>query len=304
MVADARERAVIPFIEDAFPHAFIVKQVTTADYLVCFVPTHGEAVVLAAIERKTLADFSASFKDGRHHNVERMKALRAATGCKLFYFVEGPAFHATTTKFGGIPFACILAAMTRMMVCDDIFVVQTESAEHSAKRLADFVGAFDSGPRVHDADGPALAVPGILTVRQEETDGEAAACVWARLPGISAMTGRLLTRAFSVADLAAQTVTPEQVVALTTATGRPINKEAVESLMGVRAGSNAALLVSGIKGITPAVASILLDAMGCLARLCTDPLLAGVRVPQKTRSIHFGKPRAERVQRILGYKLL
>jgi hypothetical protein len=302
LVADARELAVIPFIEDAFPHAFIVKQVTTADYLVCFQPTHGEAVVLAAIERKTHDDFAASFKDGRHHNIEKMIALRAATGCKLFYFVEGPAFPSTTTRFCGIPFGCILAAMTKMTVCDGIFVVQTESSAHSAKRLADFVGAFDSG-MVHDAAGPALAVPDILTARAVETDGEATACVWARLPGISVMTGRLLTRAFSVAELAAQTVTPEQVRALTTATGRPINKEAVESLIGVRGGSNAALLVSGIKGITPALASILLDAMGGLSRLCIDPLLHGVRVPQKGRAINFGKARAERVQRIMGYKL-
>lgn len=50
--------------------------------------------MLAAIERKSHADFAASFKDGRHENIRN-----AATACKL----EGPAFPCPTTKFGGIP---------------------------------------------------------------------------------------------------------------------------------------------------------------------------------------------------------
>ena len=67
LVADARERAVIPFIESEFQHhEFFIKQVTTADYLICRQPPDGEAVVLAAFERKSHADFAASFKDGRH----------------------------------------------------------------------------------------------------------------------------------------------------------------------------------------------------------------------------------------------
>jgi hypothetical protein len=80
LVADARERAVIPFIESEFQrHAFIVKQVTTADYLICTQPVpDGEPVVLAAIERKSHADVAASFKDGRHENIRKMLALRAA----------------------------------------------------------------------------------------------------------------------------------------------------------------------------------------------------------------------------------
>ncbi len=318
MVADARERAVLPFIEAEFQaHAFVVKQVTTADYLIC---RHGaveavkaveaaeaaeavEAVVLAAVERKTHADFAASFKDGRHENIKKMLALRAATGCKLYYFVEGPAFPATAVRFGGIPFGNILAAMTRMMVCDDIFVVQTESAAHSARRLADFVRAFDATAlRGATPAAACLAVPGVLTARADETDGEAAVCMWARLAGVSVVTGKALTRAFTVAELAAREVTPEQVRAVRTETGRPINQEAAESLLGVRDGSHAVLLVSGLRGITPAVARLLLDATGGLARLCADPRLAAVRLPQKTRSVAFGTARAGRVQRVLNYK--
>lgn len=303
LVADARERAVIPFIESEFQqHAFIVKQVTTADYLICTQPPDGEPVVLAAIERKSHADFAASFKDGRHENIRKMLALRAATACKLYYFVEGPAYPCPTTKFGGIPFGNILAAMTRMMVCDGIFVVQTECEAHSAKRLADFVRAFDSYPTLSDTN--TLSVPGILTSRVAETDAEAAVCMWAQLAGISVVVGKALTRAFTVAELASQTVTHDQIKALKTESGRPINKEAVASLIGVHAGSLelAVQLVSGLRNITPAVARLLLDTAGGLSRLCLSPDLAAVKLPQKTRYVQFGKARAEKVQRILNYK--
>ena len=49
-------------------------------------------------------------------------------------------------------------------------------------------------------------------------------------------------------------------------------------------------------------AYLLKNATGGLARLCVDPCLAAVKLPQKTRHVQFGRPRAERVQRILEYK--
>ena len=386
---------MVPFIESEFrEYAFVVKQVTTADYLICRRTKAGEAgegakageagegakageageagegtkageagegakageagdgtkagereeqeegtkageeqeeakakgggaVVLAAIERKSHQDFAASFKDGRHENVKKMIALRAATGCALFYFVEGPAFPDASQRYSGIPFANILAAMTRLMVSDGIFVVQTESAAHSAKRLLDFVRVFDTAPvfgarpvpsqgadLADRADLADLAVPEILTRRAEESDREAAVCMWTRLSGISVTIGALLTETFSVAELASRAVSPESIRALRTEAGRPINKDAVASLLGVRDGSVelGTLIVSGLRGITPAVARILLDATGGLAGLAGAAGLAGlaglaaVQIAQKTRSVQFGKARAERVQRLLNYK--
>jgi ERCC4-type nuclease len=319
LIADARERAVIPFIEQEFrEHAFLIKQVTTADYLICKQEAANETaeagqnaapgtVLLCAIERKSHEDFAASFKDGRHDNVRKLIALRAATGCALFYFVEGPAFPDPKQRFSGIPFANILAAMTRLMVSDGIFVVQTECAAHSAQRLLDFVRAFDSAPApavAHDATALCLAVPEILTRRAKESDREAAVCMWSRLDGVSVTIGTLLSKAVSVAELAARAVGPDEILALRTENARPINKEAVASLLGLRDGSIeiAVSLLSGLRGITPPVARVLLEACGGLSGLCAHPGLAAVPIEQKTRSVLFGKARAERVTRILHYK--
>jgi ERCC4-type nuclease len=318
LIADARERAVIPFIEKGFrEHAFLVKQVTTADYLICRQEAANETAeagqnsaqgtaLLCAIERKSHEDFAASLKDGRHNNVRKLTALRAETGCALFYFVEGPAFPDPRQRFSGIPFGNILAAMTRLMVSDGIFVVQTECAAHSAHRLLDFVRAFDSAPvpAVAQTAALCLAVPEILTRRAQESDREAAVCMWSMLDGVSVTIGTLLSKAVSVAELAARAVGPDEILALRTENARPINKEAVASLLGLRDGSIeiAVSLLSGLRGITPPVARVLLEACGGLSGLCAHPGLAAVPIAQKTRSVQFGKARAERVTRILHYK--
>ncbi|MEK7383283.1 MAG: ERCC4 domain-containing protein [Elusimicrobiota bacterium] len=160
LIADSRERGVIPFLETALrDHAFVVRQVTTADYLVCrrAPGPAAEPAVLAAVERKTLADFAASFKDGRYANVQKMRALRAATGCQLYFFVEGPAFPSPGRRFARIPYASILAAVTKLMVRDGVHVVQTEDEAHTAKRLADFLRVFETEAPYAGGGGPPAA---------------------------------------------------------------------------------------------------------------------------------------------------
>lgn len=329
LVADARERCVVPFLETELKeHAYVVQQVTTADYLVCRRQAGGGAAVLAAVERKTLEDFAASFKDGRSENIQKLRALRDRTGCQLYYFVEGPAFPSPARRFARIPYANILAAITKLMVRDGVFVVQTEDQCHTARRLADFLRAFDGEPapaagggappdsgaapvpdilaeQAEQTDGGALPVPDILTEQAEQTDGDAAARMWMRLHGISIVLGQLLTRAFSAADLAAQVVTLDQLKALKTATGRPISKDAFESLAALRAGQAdpAVKLLSGLRNITPAVARLILDSAGGLRQLCAAPAaqLAEVSLPQRGRTVRLGKARAARIWRILHH---
>lgn len=140
LVIDTRERAVLPFIDDAITdHHYIIKQITVGDFAIC----KGEQI-LASIERKTLDDFAASFRDARYENVKKMINLRENTGCKLLFFVEGPAFPSPSRKFCRVPYANILAAMTKLMVRDDIFVIQTENEQHTAKRLADLLRTYET----------------------------------------------------------------------------------------------------------------------------------------------------------------
>ena len=331
LVADARERNVIPFFELAVrAHEFVVRQVTTGDYHICRVPPGGgPAVVLAAVERKTHTDFAASFKDGRHENLQKMLALRAATGCQLFYFLEGPAFPSPARRFTRIPFSSILTAATNMMVRHGVFLVQTEDERHSAKRLADLLVAFDEVEAPYAAaaagggvvaapidggaaDGsaepaaPVVAadIPDILTASAVQTDAEALMLMWAGLCGINAVLGRTLSQAFSVADLAEGRVSVAAVRALRGPTGKIINKKALASLLAVREGSaeHGQRLLAGLRGVTPPTAALILAATGGLAALTASAsprALAGVVLPQKNREVKLGLARAERIWRLL-----
>ena len=139
LVADTRETSVHSFIDENFKdYEYKIKQINVGDFLICV----GE-VVLACIERKSLVDFAASLKDGRYANRHKMIELRKQTGCQLYWFVEGPAFPGPNRKFARIPYANILGAMTKLMIRDNIHIVQTENAMHTAKRLYDFVRIFN-----------------------------------------------------------------------------------------------------------------------------------------------------------------
>jgi ERCC4-type nuclease len=339
LVVDSRERAVAPFLDDALKeHEYVHQQINTGDYLICARPAApgGEPAVVACVERKTLADFAASFKDARYENVKKMRALRARTGCRLYFFVEGPAFPSPSQRFARIPYASILGAMTNLMVRDGVFVVQTKDESHTAKRLADLLRAYDNLPACpaerHDRDlAPAveaaaaltgetgeptggeteasvgaLAAPEALTGRLEQTDDEAAVIMWARLHGVSVVLAKILTGEFSAADLATQQVDAARVRGLRTATGHLINKDAVESLLAVRDGSveHAAKLLSGLRGVTPAMARHILGSAGdSLSRLCSysAEALALVSLPQKDRTIRLGPARAGRIWRLLRH---
>jgi ERCC4-type nuclease len=354
LIVDTRERNVIPFLEDALQeYAHVVAQVNTGDYLICRKGAPGQPpTILAVIERKTYADFAASFKDGRYENLDKMLAMRARTGCQLFFFVEGPAFPSPGRRFARIPYENILAAMTKLPVQHGVFVVLTEDESHTAKRLTDHLRCFDAvpvphgtvpGPRPPNArpaagpniainiageggatnividaasdgdeegaggdDTQGLVVPDAILGLVAESDSAAATNAWARLRGISVVLGKILTREFTVAELAGQHVTLAQIGALKTATGRAINKDAASSLLAVRAGSleHATKVVSGLRGVTPAVATTILQAVGGLARLCNAPLTTVEAVPlqQKSRTVRLGKARAERIRRILHFK--
>ena len=81
LVSDTRERHVHGFIETLFDQAgsaCMVAQINTGDYLICRRLAGGQPEILACIERKSLKDFAASFKDGRYENRLKMLDLKNA----------------------------------------------------------------------------------------------------------------------------------------------------------------------------------------------------------------------------------
>ncbi len=260
-----------------------VAQLNTGDYLICRQLEGGEPEVLAAFERKTLPDFAASFRDGRHENRHKLLDLRVRTGAAVFYLVEGPAFPPPTRRVGRVPYSSILSAMTNLMVRDGVLVVQTENEAHTAQRLLDFLRAYRGTPVPYatppgEGEGTAPvaaaaatlgAVPGGLTGALPKADELLAAEVWGRLRGVSVPTGQVLAARFSVADLVSGGVAAEALAGLRGPSGRQLGRQARASL--------AALLADG------------------------GELLREATIPQKGREVALGPARAERALRVLTY---
>ena len=89
-----------------------LKTITIGDYIVTMDDGKNKYVV-ACIERKSLSDFSASMKDGRHSNKDKLRYLQRRTGCRVLYIIEGKRVK-SSTKVGGIPYRNIESAIIHM----------------------------------------------------------------------------------------------------------------------------------------------------------------------------------------------
>lgn len=329
LVSDTREHHVHAFIENMFDEvgaAYTVAQINTGDYLICRRLSGGQPEILACIERKSLKDFAASFKDGRYENRLKMLDLRDKTGCQLYFFVEGPAYPKPTWKVSRIPYGSILSAMTNMMLRDGIHVVQTENEMGTAQRLLDFVRGFEKtdvpytypladedevvggAPRRSveiTADGVPLMVMGAI----EKCDDLLVVEVWAKLTGVSMPTAQVVADSFSVADLVTGQVTLEELDALRTRGGRQLVKKGKASLRALRRGAQKEeiKILSGIPGISPAMATQILTTGGAggtpvtlSAFLAYGPgAMAATSIRQKGRTVRLGDARAERIHRLM-----
>ena len=335
IIADARERAVIPALKDLAPNNLVVGQINTGDYLI----SRKDETILACIERKTLTDFAASLKDGRYENRKKMIDLRGKTNCQLFFIVEGPAFPALTRKFARIPFASINTAMLKLMVRDKIFIIQTSDEAHTARRLTELLTVFavTANPNIQEViqsqpeaallepeaallepeaallepeaallepealPQTSMVIPQSMLGLVKVPDDQALKKMWVMLHGVSDFLGDKLSKSFSFAEL-----TPETDFSIfKTHANRNLHKSTLKILADLASGNREAVIaiLTGIPGITKSIASDLFNSAGSLQDLCFSPTLAEVQIKQKNRSISFGNTRALRTQKMLTMKL-
>lgn len=128
LIVDDRECKVISYLEHVMQ--FEVKRITTGDFIFIF-----RGKIIAVIERKTLKDLSSSIKDGRMHNNNKLLEMNKETGCLIIYIIEGPQYPSSNRKFAGIPFKNLQAKLDSIMFQNDIKIIWTKDAKHTAERL-------------------------------------------------------------------------------------------------------------------------------------------------------------------------
>ena len=343
IIADARERAVIPALKELVLDNLVVGQINTGDYLI----SRKDETILACIERKTLTDFAASLKDGRYENRKKMIDLRDKTNCQLFFIVEGPAFPALTRKFARIPFASINTAMLKLMVRDQIFIIQTSDEAHTARRLTELLTVFAVQPQQQQV---AAANPNLQTVLLDTEVQQQQQPVAATLLVAAAQSEAVPPETVLLAAPHTSMVIPQSMLGLVkvpddqalkkmwamlhgvsdflgaklsksfsfaeltpetdfsifkTHANRNLHKSTLKILADLASGNREAVIaiLTGIPGITKSIATDLFDSAGSLQDLCFSPTLAEVQIKQKNRSISFGNTRALRIQKMLTMKL-
>ena len=309
LIVDTRERAVIPFIEEEIKnYEYEVKQINTSDFLICK-KEENSLKILASIERKTHNDFAASFKDGRYNNLNKMLDLRKTTNCQLYFILEGNAFPSPNRKFSRIPFSNILSAVTKMMVKHGIFIIQTENEAHSAKRISDLIKTYDTVDDLYVAQEN-KEICGIecsdITNRIEPREDETIINVWSKLNGISIVSAKMLSKEFSIKELAIQEVKLEKINNLKTLTGRPLNKNAINSLMSIYSNNidNSVKLLSGIPNISCQTIKQVLTHTNGLHQLCLLPPndISEISIKQINRTVKFGSAKTTKLLSMINYK--
>ncbi len=133
IIVDDRERAIFPYLEDASNKYHIdykIQRNEVGDYAICY-----KGYILKIIERKTWEDLSASMRDGRKENVQKLISVRNQTKCRLAYLIEGDATPSPTKCYGSLPVTNLRAHLDHLEDRDEIHIMYSKNLEYTAQRL-------------------------------------------------------------------------------------------------------------------------------------------------------------------------
>lgn len=224
VIADDREHAIIKNAPDIMREYFAqnniqsqvdikfdVERLKIGDFAIM-----EKQEIKIIIERKTLRDYAASLKDGRHLNKQKLIDLRNEIGCAIFYIVEGPAFPAITKKFSRTPYRNIESSIFHLMLRDNIFVVKTPNAKGTIElilRLVLSLNSLEKNDKINinkmngansSGEQMKLLKGGIENTMAEKI--KRLYRIWSVFRGITSTTAKMFARDFSIYDLLKQRI--------------------------------------------------------------------------------------------------
>lgn len=319
LICDTRERNVLRHSAEFSNIKHEIKQITIGDYAV--ICPAGR--IIAVIERKSLDDFAASLKDGRHSNKQKMIDLRAATGCRVLYIVEGPEFPDQNACYGNIPYKHIESSIFHLIIRDNISVIKTKNTLETAKLLVRFMQSNDTLCRIGEhclpalpcavnkeesiiaatttadhSDGTTAEGLDLLSAKHVKDDIEIIRNLWACFPGIATETADEYAKNWSLAEIICKKIPNDQICSMKLASGRKIGKKAAESLCRVDKLVQTRLL-SRVPGISAKSAVVILGT-ATLSSIITWEAPAVAMIPLGKKKL--GITCAERIIKLFSYK--
>jgi ERCC4-type nuclease len=233
LLVDDREQSVIPYFKETYLAKLNqtieveVKRLQIADYCIM----HNEKI-LFAIERKTWRDLSASIKDGRDSNIDKMLSLREQTNCKLLFLIEGNTRYNPKKKFSRIPYKNLQAKLDHLMIRDNVSIIYSNDEEDTTNRLIEFCTNYLS---LNIAKSSEIVVKGaaesILTTVIKKTDEQITQNLWNSIPQITTKTSELfINNGFHISDLLLGEISELDIAALKYTNGTIIGKRASKIL--------------------------------------------------------------------------
>ena len=141
LYVDDRERAIINLISQSCPKK--VERLTCGDYAIAIQqPGSSSWILKAVIERKTLDDYGASLKDGRHYNVQNLINARKDTGCDIHYLIEGPLNPPPDREFAGIPYKNIESSIRNLKTRYGIIITHRQDQFGTAAELEALLASY------------------------------------------------------------------------------------------------------------------------------------------------------------------
>jgi ERCC4-type nuclease len=234
LLIDDRERAIIPFFKNEYQDIEIeVKRIQIGDYVIM-----QDDHILFAIERKSWVDLSASIKDGRTKNIDKLISLREQTGCKILYLIEGKTRNAPTTRFARIPFKSLQSHLDHLTMRDNIFMIYSSNAEDSAARLIEFCTNYLSlnitgGKEIFTDQDEEIVTNGInemslLTTTVKKTNLQIIYNLWSQIPNITTKTASLFIDKYHISDLFLGNISKEEISTMRYPNGTIIGKRATK----------------------------------------------------------------------------
>lgn len=188
--------------------------------------------ILAVIERKSLNDYAASFKDGRHENREKLVKLREHTNCKVYYLIEGPINPKLTRKFQRIPYSNILCSIDNLVIVNDFHIIRTVNTDHTVDRLKFLLQSYTKKQDIllpEMVEGGSQILLDLKPTKEEKLNR----CVyegWAKIPWVSIEFAKVLYRNFTLYELFNNQIDYNVLTELTLPSGRSPSKKTFDKI--------------------------------------------------------------------------
>lgn len=231
LTVDKRERGVFAELEQQSMMELVFKQrfpivmrystIPVGDYTISFADINQEDVeitepneemILAVIERKTLADYSSSMSDGRHENVSKLLSMRELVACDVYYLIEGPANPSMTKQCARKDYKCILSSIRHLQIKHGISIINAKNKHTTASELF-FLCEVYAGLILEGYIKITLANYGEVMEASMPTTADIARRKiigsWCSLPGIATKTALELITKYPLSALLDGTEIPE-----------------------------------------------------------------------------------------------